>query len=229
MRNIFWSLLIVFFLSACGTHQRQYPLPSGPDIASLPATPATPPPEGSLYSGTRAGFFEDHRARRVGDVITVKILENYQSSINVSNKLARSSNVKGGISALFGFEKAVEKHNPNFSAGSMLGGDFSSSVNGQGKLSRDTKILATFSARVVKVLPNGNLVIQGVRVIRQNENIEYLTISGIVRPEDIDADNSVLSTQIADAHVEYSGAGPTALTTRGPGWFTRLLERVWPF
>ncbi len=228
MRKVY-GLCLALLLTACAGPRVQSVAPPAPPVVDLPPTPAAPPPEGSLYAANQPGFFEDHRARRVGDVITVKVLENYQSSMNVSNKLSRSSQVSGGISSLFGFEKAVEKHNPNFSASSMVGSNFSSSVDGQGKLSRDTKIVATFSARVVKVLPNGNLVIQGVRVIRQNENLEYLTISGIVRPEDIDADNSVLSTQIADAHIEYSGAGPAALNARGPGWFTRVLERVWPF
>lgn len=221
-------LLGMVLLASCASRQPTPVLPEPPRVY-LPSSPTEPAGEGSLYHGPQAFFFEDHRARRVGDVITVKVLESYQSSMNVSNKLSRNTGIKAGISSLFGFEKSLEKSNPNFSASSMVGGDLSSTVNGQGKLSRDTKIVATFTARVVQVLPNGNLMIQGVRVIRQNDNVEYLTVTGIVRPEDIDADNSVLSTQIADAHIEYSGAGPAALTTKGPGWFSRVLEAVWPF
>ncbi len=219
-------LLIALMLVSCATQRP--PAPPEPPKVYFPPTEETPP-EGSLFSGSRAFFFEDHRARRIGDVITVKILESYQSSMDVNNKMSRSTEVSAGVNSLLGFEKALEQSNPNFSSSSMFGGEYSSTVNGQGKLSRNTKIVATITARVIDVLPNGNLVIQGVRVIRQNENLEYLTVTGIVRPEDIDADNSVLSTQIADAHIEYSGAGPNASVTRGPGWLSRILQIIWLF
>ncbi len=225
MKNMIF-LLIALVLVSCATQRP--PTPPKPPKVYFPATEETPP-EGSLFSGSKAFFFEDHRAHRIGDVITVKILESYQSSMDVNNKMSRSTEVSAGVNSFLGFEKALEQSNPNFSSSSMLGGKYSSTVNGQGKLSHNTKIVATITARVIDVLPNGNLVIQGVRVIRQNENLEYLTVTGIVRPEDIDADNSVLSTQIADAHIEYSGAGPNASVTRGPGWLSRILQIIWLF
>ncbi len=220
-------ILTLLVLVSCATNKPQPVAPVLPKI-SLPSIRHKPINEGSIYA-ERGGFFEDHRARQVGDVITIKIIESYQSSMNFSNQLSRSSELDTGISAFLGFEKAVEAHNPRFSSSQMFGGNISSSVDGQGKISRDTSIVATITARVIDVLPNGNLVIQGVRTIRQNENVEYLTVTGIVRPEDIDVDNSVLSTQIADAHIEYSGMGPNAQIMKGPGWLTRILQAIWPF
>ncbi|NPA49962.1 MAG: flagellar basal body L-ring protein FlgH [Thermodesulfobacteria bacterium] len=228
MRNL--ALIILLgLLAACSARQPQAPSPPPPPQVYVPPAPLEIPPEGSLYTGTRAFFFEDHRARRVGDIITVKIVETYQSSSKVSNKTSRKTGLTAGIKALLGFEKAIEDSNPRFRADQMFGGDFSSSAEGQGQLSRNTNIAATITARVVEVLPNGNLVIQGVRVVRQNENLEYITLSGIIRPEDIEPDNTVLSTHIADAHIEYSGAGPASLATRGPGWLARTLQLIWLF
>ncbi len=220
--TLFFTLLM---LVSCATNQVQPIAPVAPKI-SLPSLKSKN--EGSIYVEGK-GFFEDHRARQVGDVITIKILESYQSSMNFSTQLSRKSNLDTGISALLGFEKAVEAHNPRFSSSQMFGGNISSSVDGQGKLSRDTTIVATITARVIEVLPNGNLAIQGVRTIRQNGSLEYLTITGVVRPEDIDVDNSVLSTQIADARIEYSGKGLNAQVMQGPGWLTRILQIIWPF
>ena len=222
-------LFLILLLAACSARQPQAPAPPPPPRVYIPPAPRQMPAEGSLYAGNRAFFFEDHRARRVGDVITIKIVENYQSSSQVNNKVNRKSSLTSGIKSFLGIEKKLEKEHPNFKASEMFGSEFSSSTQGQGQFSRNTNIVATITARVVEVLPNGNLVVQGVRVVRQNENLEYITISGIVRPEDIEPDNTVLSTQLADAHIEYSGAGPNTLATRGPGWLARILQLIWLF
>ncbi|AEH44345.1 flagellar L-ring protein [Thermodesulfatator indicus DSM 15286] len=227
--TILSALLLVLGLSACGPPKNVAIEPPPPPKVYVPVSKQEKPKEGSLYAGNQSFFFEDHRARRVGDVITVKILENYQSSSKVSNKIARKSEANAGVKAMLGFEKALEESNRRFQADPMFSGGINTSTDGQGQLSRATNIVATITARVVQVLPNGNLVIQGVRTVRQDENLEYITITGIVRPEDIAADNTVLSTQIADARIEYSGRGPAALATRGPGWLSRALQVIWPF
>lgn len=229
MRRYLPFILVLLSLSACASRQPAGLAPPAPPRVYVPPAPAETPPEGSLYTGRGVSFFEDHRARRVGDVVTVKIVESYTSSSKVSNKTSRKSSFTAGIKAFLGIEKKIEEKHPNFKADEMFAGNFGSSAEGQGQLSRNTNIVATITARVVEVLPNGNLVIQGVRVVRQNENLEYLTISGIVRPEDIEPDNTVLSTRIADAHLEYSGAGPTTIATRGPGWLARILQLIWLF
>jgi flagellar L-ring protein precursor FlgH len=82
---------------------------------------------------------------------------------------------------------------------------------------------------VVEVLPNGNLVIQGVRTIKRNRDLEYITLTGIVRPQDVDSDNSVLSSKVSDLYIEYSGKGPNSEAASGPGIITRLLQLFWLF
>ena len=228
-RWILFSLCLFLVASCTGTKRTANPNPPAPPRVYIPSPPPEIPKEGSLYTSRGVFLFEDHRARRIGDVITVKIVENYRSSTSVDNKLERKSGIKAGIAAFLGIEKHIEEKHPNFQADNMFESDWSSKTEGKGKQSRNTNIVATITARVIDVLPNGNLVIQGVRTVRQNENLEYLTVTGIVRPEDISPDNSVYSTQIADAHIEYSGAGPTTQVVRGPGWLSRILQLIWLF
>ena len=84
------------------------------------------------------------------------------------------------------------------------------------------------AARVIRVLPGGMLQIEGAREIRVNEETEYMVVRGLIRAKDVDAENSILSTQIADASIEYYGKG--VLTDKQkPGWFTRLMDNIWPF
>ncbi len=227
-KNVF-ILFALCLLTACASSQPSVPRPPAPPRVYVPPPPESAPREGSLYRQSRVFLFEDHRARHIGDVITVKIVENYKSSTSVDNKMNRKSGIKAGISAFLGLEKSIEDKHPNFKADNMFESHWDSQVEGKGKQSRNTNIVATITARVVEVLPNGNLVIQGVRVIRQNENLEYLTVTGIVRPEDVSPDNTVYSTQLADAHIEYSGAGPNTQALRGPGWLSRILQLIWLF
>ncbi|MDN5379020.1 MAG: flagellar L-ring protein FlgH [Thermodesulfobacterium sp.] len=212
-----------------------------------PKTPPTPPPppevavqveegryltKGSLFKEGRDLYgYADKRARFVGDILTVKIVETYQSSNTVSQKSGKSSSASAGLSSILGYEKDIKNMFLPDAAdlGTLFKGEMSSSTSGQGQISRQSRIVATLSARVVKVLPNGNLVIQGVRTIKRNRDLEYITLTGIVRPEDIAADNSVLSTQISDAYIEYSGKGPNSEAASGPGIITRLLQLFWLF
>ncbi|NPA38884.1 MAG: flagellar basal body L-ring protein FlgH [Thermodesulfobacteria bacterium] len=221
----FLAGLLVF--CGCWEYNPTYPPPPPPlPKVNIPQTTSKYISPGSLY---KEGHFlyatTDRRARFVGDIITVKIVENYQSSDSVSQKSGKNSSLSAGLSALFGLENKIKSFNPS----SAASGSLSASTSGQGQYSRQSKIVATISARVVKVLPNGNLVIEGVRTIKRNKDLEYITLSGIVRPEDIGPDNTILSTQIADAYIEYSGKGPLSEATSGPGIITRLLELLWPF
>ncbi len=228
--RVLWLLLIGLFLSACAYRQPEAIVPPPPPKVSELAT-ETPKPlsEGSVFSGGGVYFFEDHRARRVGDLVTIKIVETYQSNQQVSNKGSRSTGLKGGIARLLGFEKYVEQHNPRFSSSQMFDSSYQYNLNAQSQQSRKTDIKATITARVVKVLPNGNLVVQAKRVVKQDADLEYIVLTGIVRPQDIDADNTVLSTQLSDVTLEYSGRGPNKEIIRGPGWIAQILHWIWLF
>lgn len=189
--------------------------------------------KGSLFrEGASLFTYADHRARFKGDIITVKIVETYQSSNNVKQGSGKTSSINAGINKIFGYENQFQKTLPlpsGFDPTHLAEARLSSSTSGQGQTQRESKILATISARVVEVLPNGNLIIQGVRSIKRNRDLEYITITGVVRPQDIDADNSIVSTKISDLYVEYSGKGPSSEAASGPGILTRLLQLFWLF
>jgi len=186
--------------------------------------------KGSLYKdGAVSISFSDLRARQVGDIVTIKIIETYSTSSSVKQQTAKKSSAKAGIDKLMGFENRIEGIFKDATPSDLFEGSLSTSTTGQGGTSRESKILATMTARVIKVLPNGNLVIQGTRAIKKNNDLEYITLTGIIRPEDIGYDNSILSTQISDAYIEYSGKGPTSEVVSGPGIITRLLHIFWPF
>ncbi|MEQ8203568.1 MAG: flagellar basal body L-ring protein FlgH, partial [Smithellaceae bacterium] len=109
-----------------------------------------------------------------------------------------------------------------------IGGTSSNSLKGAGDTTRSSKLSASISARVLKILDNGNLLIEGRRQLTVNAEDQYLVITGIVRPEDITAINTVASQYIADARILYTGDGVINDKMR-PGWLTRVVDWVWPF
>ena len=224
-------LFISFSLCGCFEYNPKVP-PSPPPPPEVKITYPKPKPvsKGSLYKeGITAFDYSDLRARRVGDIVTIKIVENYQSSNTVKQKSSKKSSASAGISKLLGFENKIPNIFPDAEPSSLFNGNLETSTSGQGQISRESKIIATITARVIKVLPNGNLVIQAVRTIKRNKDLEYIFLTGIIRPEDIAPDNSVLSTQISDAYIEYSGKGPSSEAVSGPGILTRFLHLFWLF
>ncbi len=227
---LFTGIISLFFCGCWEYNPKKVPPPPPPPSVKVDVPESVALNKGSLYKeGSYAFSMSDHKAHRVGDIITIKIVENYQSSSTVSQKSSKSSSSEAGIGTILGYESKINKIFPYATPSPLFKGSMSGSTSGQGQISRQSKIIATISARVIKVLPNGNLVIQGVRRIKRNKDLEYITLTGIVRPEDIAPDNSVLSTQIADAYIEYSGKGPSSEAASGPGVLTRLLELFWIF
>ncbi|MCS7279148.1 MAG: flagellar basal body L-ring protein FlgH [Thermodesulfobacteriaceae bacterium] len=211
--------LVSFLIGGCFEYDPKVPPPPPP-----PPKVEVPPKKPQLFFS-----YADFRAKEVGDLITIKIVETYQSSNTVKQQSAKTSSSSAGVSAFLGFENKIGEIFPNANPSNLFKGDLSTSTSGQGQISRESRIVATLSARVVEVLPNGYLVIQGSRAIKRNKDLEYITLTGIVRPQDIAPDNSILSTQISDAYLEYSGKGPSSEAVSGPGVFTRLLQIFWPF
>ena len=105
---------------------------------------------------------------------------------------------------------------------------YDAAFDGSGKTRRSGELSAIISARVVDILPNGNLVLEGKKDTIVNNELQFVVLSGIIRPEDINEENTVLSTMISDARIEYSGKGVIA-DEQGPGWLRRALDNAWPF
>ena len=197
--------------------------------SQLEAYPVPEPSEGSLWAdGGSTKLFVDMRAREVGDLVTVEICETPTAELEANTRTSRDSSIEAGLPDLLGYMKALEEKNKRLDRTSLFKANFDSDFNGKGFSDRSGTVIASITARVVQVLPNGNLRISGKREVRVNNETQYITISGIIRPEDIEQDNVIQSPYIADARVEYTGKGVIADKQR-PGWLTRILDHVWPF
>jgi flagellar L-ring protein precursor FlgH len=187
--------------------------------------------EGSLWQETASfnEMFMDPRARRVGDIVTISIVESSSASNNADTDTSTSSSVSMSISNFLGLET-----NDSFPTGSgfdpfgSITGTTNNTFQGSGVTNRSGELAASMTARVTRVFPNGNLEILGKREITINNEKQYLALTGIVRPRDISSDNVVLSTYISDAKIVYTGTG-VVNDKQEPGWLVRVLDTVWPF
>ena len=183
---------------------------------------------GSLWAPDArfADLFADARARRVGDIVVVVISENSSAEKEAKTETDRTNSIDSSITNLMGIplEHSVlgTKINPSVSAST------STEFEGNGKTSRKGDITGSVSARVMRVLPNGNLMINGKKQIRVNGEVQYLILTGIIRPEDINAGNSIMSTAIADMRLDYYGRGIMG-DQMDRGLISKVLDKVWPF
>ena len=218
-------------LLGCAAHTDKVKMPKEPVRTELVAPiPKEKPTEGSLWSSDSemASVYSDIRARRVGDIVTISIVESSSATGSATTETGRDSSVNAGVTAFLGFEQELMQKFEDFSSAKMIDANLSNEFKGSGKTVRSGSLTASITARIVDVLPNGNFVLEGRRDIIVNHERQYIVISGIVRPQDISRDNVVLSTVIADARIAYSGRGVVD-DNQYPGWFTRLLNKAWPF
>jgi flagellar L-ring protein precursor FlgH len=204
----------------------QYP----PVQEKLPVEEMYQPPkpyEGSLWTDSGMNLFGDNRAVKVGDLVTVRISENPKAKLHAKTDTNRESKIAGSANFL-GYLQALKEKNKNLDPTNLISTNFKPEFVGEGTNDRDGNMTAYITARVIRVLPNGNLFISGRREITVDHETQFITISGIVRPEDIDLNNEVQSTYVSDAKIEYSGRGVIAERQR-PGWMMRLLDTAWPF
>jgi flagellar L-ring protein precursor FlgH len=176
------------------------------------------PKLGSLFVASRSDLFTDLRAAQIGDIIVVQIVEN--SSANNKNETSadRTSSINAQIPELFN----VTKEKPIIKAST------STKHESEGEINRTDTMTASIACTVIEVLPNNNLILRGSREIQVNGETQFMTIQGIVRPNDVTAENTVLSTQVADARIYYNGQGWLS-DKQKPGWAARLVDHIWPF
>lgn len=226
-------------LAACGAAERIANIGKAPDMTAI--NPGTVP----AYTGTfqqpaavaalphgddqsarnsiwRTGsrhFFKDARAAKTGDIMTVLININDSAKVDNSTTRARTSSNSAAIPALpFGLGKS----------GNLIDTTSGIANKGSGTVDRSEAISLTVAAIVTKVLPNGNMVIQGRQQVRVNNELRDLTVAGIVRPEDISSTNTIKHTQIAEARVSYGGKGQIS-DLQQPGYGQQLYEILSPF
>ncbi|MCW8917931.1 MAG: flagellar basal body L-ring protein FlgH [Gammaproteobacteria bacterium] len=180
---------------------------------------------GSIY---KAGFgvrlFEDTKAHRVGDLITVMLSESTKAQKKASTTTAKEQNIDFPTPTLFG--RAVTHDGRELLNNSVgMGNDFS----GDGASSQSNSLSGSITVFVAQVLPNGNLVVRGEKKLTLNQGDEYIRITGIVRPMDVSPDNTVSSTKVANAEIIYSGDGAIS-DANSMGWLARFFNGpLWPF
>ena len=181
-------------------------------------------------------FFQDLRAYKVGDLVTVNIVETSSASKSASTQTGKDSSINAGIDNILGWEGKL-KHltsfgnsdvRNNYDNSNLFKGSLSNSYSGTGSTSRGDRMTASITVHVIDVKPNGNLHIQGSRQIGVNSETQIMVLSGFIRPADISPDNTILSSYIADAKIEYAGTGAISDKQR-PGWLTRAVDHIWPF
>jgi flagellar L-ring protein precursor FlgH len=203
-----------------------------PELASMTMSREPTPQPASANSLWRAGartFFNDQRASRVGDIVTVLIEIDDSAQTQNATNTSRTTGNKAGIPHLFGLESTIGKILPKaFDPTDMIETNSTSSNAGAGGVQRSEKISLTIAAVVTQILPNGNMMIEGVQEVRTNNDVRQLTVAGIVRPEDVSSANTIRHTQIAEARIAYGGRGDVSQVQRTP-WATSILQRVMPF
>ena len=183
---------------------------------------------GSIWQSNYGGLTDDLKARRRGDIVTIVISETASASKEAKTGTSRDSAIGAGIPNLMGLEK-LGMMKSNFSdLANILKANASSTFQGAGSTSRQENLNATITARVIEVLPNGNLLIEGRRNIKVNEEDQIIVLEGSVRSRDISPDNTVNSIYVADARISYSGRGIIS-DRQSPGWLMNFLDKIWPF
>jgi flagellar L-ring protein FlgH len=223
----FLCLLAAGLAAGCGPKSAKISDPTGiaPYVEQAKSAPLpAPTSEGSLWvnDARRSDLFRDFKARDVNDIVTVRVVETVQALASADTSSSKDTSMTAGFDALFGAEKKINE------LPSLVSGKSSGSFAGKGSTARTTTLQANMTARVVDVLPNGNLVIEGKREIRVNHENQILYITGVVRPVDVSRQNIVLSSAVAQMVVRVQGRGVVSQPLK-PGWLYRILNGVLPF
>src|SRR5690606_36447535 len=188
--------------------------------------PASYSPNSLWRNGSRA-FFKDQRAHQVGDILTVKVKFNDKATVENETSRTRKNNEDTGVDNFFGKTKL-----PMFSAVNVPGristADSNAQSTGTGTIARKEELSTNVAAVVTQLLPNGNLVVEGRQEIRVNFEVRELIVAGIVRPEDIESDNTIDSTKIAQARIAYGGRGQIT-DVQQPRYGQQVLDILLPF
>ncbi len=226
-------VLAVLLASGCATSQSEK---MAKEYESSRPTLAPPPPprNGSIFqAGYEMSLFNDIRAHRVGDILTIVLNERTKASKDAATNTTKSSSVELANPTLLGGLAQFNLIRPF--ASSLPGRTFETSIAsdnsfaGKGDSSQSNSLTGNITVTVSEVLPNGNLIVRGQKRLTINQGDEYVQVYGIVRPADINPDNTISSTKIADARFSYVGEG-TLADASTQGWLARFFNsKWWPF
>ncbi len=226
--NHYAAFILLMGLSACTTYVE--------DRASAEFEPVFPSVElssdnltktGAIYQNGQAGLFSsDRRARKVGDILTVDFNEVFAATKAQSAASSKADSYELGLP--IGLPNILTGGLANGDADNALSASTAQSFSGTGNAAQSNSLTGRLSVTVVRIFENGNMGILGQKELTLNNGKEYIRVSGIVRPEDISAGNTVPSNRLADAQISYTGAGSIADSSK-PGWLSRAMRAVSPF
>lgn len=172
-------------------------------------------------------MYNDPKARGINDIVTIQISETSSASNKAGLKTSKKNSVSLGINNLLGLEKEIDV-NDNFDNASLINSAANNSHEGEGESTRESTLTAYITARVIDVMPNGNMVIEAKKEVMVNKEKQVAILTGIIRPRDISYNNIIASNKIADMQIKFSGKGPVSEQTRR-GWLSWILNNIWPF
>ncbi len=243
---IFGHVLLLICLCGCSTINGLSKLPeervpldiyqdpprqAGVQAPAQPRLPQQPTAgtEGSLWQhhNAMASLFVDYKARSVGDIVTVVIVEDAKASNDARTNTGKQSDIAAQVKTFLGAENKYTDESDFANPFGKISGGLENSFSGKGKTERSGKIKAEITVKVVDVLPNGNLKVEGARMMTINSERQYIVLDGVIRPRDITSGNKIASTRISNARIVYSGVGVVDEQLR-QGWVSRILFGIFP-
>lgn len=184
----------------------------------------------SLWRESRGGndLYRDHRAYQAMDLVTILVTESAEGNNDANTETKSKTTMLASISKFFGVEQSIADRNPNLDPTALIEAATQNDFKGEGKTRRKGNLKAKISAMVVEILPNGILRVEGEKIVSVNNEEQILVISGLVRPFDLNSDNEVDSSKVANMRIDYYGNGTVGETQYG-GWLARMLRILWPF
>lgn len=227
MKKLATLLCILLLTASCATRDEQVidipePLEPGKNPVASERTP------GSLWSADSPSIFADHKATTVGDIVTVVISEESKATKQATTSTGRTTSMTASIPNLFGLENSSIVQDSDADLANLVSADFNNSFDGEGSTARNSTFTASLTTQVIERYANGNLKIRGGKEVMINNEVQIIYLTGIVRPTDITAANTVPSTKVLNARISYTGQGAIS-DKQKPGWLMRTLDVVWPF
>lgn len=238
-------VLAVAPLAACGAADRLANVGKAPALSAIEDPTATPGykpvrmpmpdvepvsyASNSLWRQGSRAFFKDQRARQIGDLVTVRVRVTDRAQLENQTRRSRQNAEGLGVTNFFGAENGLTKVlDDGVSADALVNADSNSSSQGAGSIRRSEQLVTNVAAVVTQFLPNGNLVIEGKQEIRVNFEVRELIVAGIIRPEDIESDNTIDSSKIAQARIAYGGRGQIT-DVQQPRYGQQVMDILLPF
>ncbi len=228
MRAVVATFLVLAVLLGCASRQRPTEMPTLTQPMEPEPEPADNP--GSLFSSPQAEYlFDDNRAKRVGDIVLVVVSETTNAKNKAETDLSRDGSNDFSVTNMSDDTPFRMLTKPIF-------GDVKDAIKtntktdhkGSGETKREATFTATVATRIVRMLPGRVMQVEGARQIRVNDETQILVVRGLLRERDVQSDNSVPSSKLAQAQIEVYGEGIVDDKQR-PGWLTRILDNIWPF